>query len=429
MWGVVVHRGPAGVHFHLAGGVGDKFLHLVGERVIQFHNPLPFPGGPRRFFPNSQRAPPGPLGVSPSVPALPAGGTAPWRPGPPRGSGPWCRWGGPSARRCAPPGRARPRQWRPGGTASSTTAPAATRALSPTVKGPSTLAPAPTSTLFPRVGWRLPWSLPVPPRVTPWYRVQLSPIWVVSPMTTPMPWSINSPRPIWAPGVDLDAGLLPAALGDPPGQKLQVVLEAPVGLPVGAHRLKPGVEEKHLPPGSGRRGPAPSLRPGLPSRCETMAASPFPADKKRLRRRTASAEATLVRGSTSLWALSEGNGSRRAGIFPPACSGAHFPLPPLRAGACSRRPLLSGVRVGRVLLSFTASACIICDFPRFVNHFPKKGRAPGGSPFSNGLFRFRKSAGRPPPGRGPSGGAPKGRRSSRGGRSWRRRTCRGSKRR
>src|SRR5699024_11627466 len=45
-------------------------------------------------------------------------------------------------------------------TASSTTAPAATRALSPTVKGPSTLAPAPTSTLLPRVGWRLPWSFP-----------------------------------------------------------------------------------------------------------------------------------------------------------------------------------------------------------------------------------------------------------------------------
>ena len=38
------------------------------------------------------------------------------------------------------------------GTASSTTAPAATRALSPTRNGPSTFAPAPTSTSFPSVG-------------------------------------------------------------------------------------------------------------------------------------------------------------------------------------------------------------------------------------------------------------------------------------
>ena len=30
------------------------------------------------------------------------------------------------------------------------------------------LAPAPTSTLFPRVGWRFPVSLPVPPSVTFW---------------------------------------------------------------------------------------------------------------------------------------------------------------------------------------------------------------------------------------------------------------------
>jgi len=49
-----------------------------------------------------------------------------------------------------------------------TTAPAAMRALSPTVNGPSTLAPVEMSTLLPMVGWRLPWSLPVPPRVTPW---------------------------------------------------------------------------------------------------------------------------------------------------------------------------------------------------------------------------------------------------------------------
>ena len=58
----------------------------------------------------------------------------------------------------------------------------------------------PMSTLSPRVGWRLPWSLPVPPRVTPWYSVQLSPISAVSPITTPIPWSMNSPLPMVAPG-------------------------------------------------------------------------------------------------------------------------------------------------------------------------------------------------------------------------------------
>ena len=40
--------------------------------------------------------------------------------------------------------------------------------LSPTVNGPSTFAPVEISTLLPMVGWRLPVSLPVPPRVTPW---------------------------------------------------------------------------------------------------------------------------------------------------------------------------------------------------------------------------------------------------------------------
>ena len=50
----------------------------------------------------------------------------------------------------------------------STTLPAPMRALSPIYTGPNTLVPAPISTLFPRVGWRLPVSLPVPPSVTPW---------------------------------------------------------------------------------------------------------------------------------------------------------------------------------------------------------------------------------------------------------------------
>ena len=53
------------------------------------------------------------------------------------------------------------------GTSVSTTELEAMRLLFPTLKGPSTLAPQPMSTLFPMVGWRLPESLPVPPRVTP----------------------------------------------------------------------------------------------------------------------------------------------------------------------------------------------------------------------------------------------------------------------
>ena len=54
------------------------------------------------------------------------------------------------------------------GTSLTTTLPAPILALSPMVMPPSTLAPAPKMTLSPTVGCRLPCSLPVPPRVTPW---------------------------------------------------------------------------------------------------------------------------------------------------------------------------------------------------------------------------------------------------------------------
>jgi hypothetical protein len=36
------------------------------------------------------------------------------------------------------------------------------------------------------VGWRLPWPLPVPPSVTPWYMVTSLPTMAVSPITTPV---------------------------------------------------------------------------------------------------------------------------------------------------------------------------------------------------------------------------------------------------
>src|SRR5690606_33017887 len=74
-----------------------------------------------------------------------------------------------------------------GGTSDNTTEPAPILALSPTRKEPSTAAPVAMTTLFPMVGWRLPFSLPVPPSTTPWYNVTFSPSSAVSPMTTPMP--------------------------------------------------------------------------------------------------------------------------------------------------------------------------------------------------------------------------------------------------
>ena len=55
-----------------------------------------------------------------------------------------------------------------GGTSRTTTALAPIRLPLPTVTGPSTLAPAPMVTRSPTVGWRLPVSSAVPPRVTPW---------------------------------------------------------------------------------------------------------------------------------------------------------------------------------------------------------------------------------------------------------------------
>jgi hypothetical protein len=55
-------------------------------------------------------------------------------------------------------------------------------------------------TLSSTVGWRLPVAKPVPPRVTPWKSVTRSPISAVSPITTPVPWSMKSSEPIRAAG-------------------------------------------------------------------------------------------------------------------------------------------------------------------------------------------------------------------------------------
>ncbi|OUD86461.1 hypothetical protein BC477_00605 [Clavibacter michiganensis subsp. michiganensis] len=70
----------------------------------------------------------------------------------------------------------------------------------PTVMGPSSFAPAPMVTPSPTVGCRLPCTRLFPPRVTPWYISTSSPTSAVAPMTTPMPWSMKSRRPMRAPG-------------------------------------------------------------------------------------------------------------------------------------------------------------------------------------------------------------------------------------
>ena len=80
-------------------------------------------------------------------------------------------------------------------------------------------APAPTVTLLPSVGCLFPFWVPTPPSVTPWYIVQLSPTTVVSPITTPHPWSINIPCPSWAPGcISIKVKILPS-LRNQPGDK------------------------------------------------------------------------------------------------------------------------------------------------------------------------------------------------------------------
>ena len=40
--GKVVHRGAAGIHFHMAGGVGGEFSFLMGSGVVKIHNIHPF---------------------------------------------------------------------------------------------------------------------------------------------------------------------------------------------------------------------------------------------------------------------------------------------------------------------------------------------------------------------------------------------------
>ena len=73
----------------------------------------------------------------------------------------------------------------------------------PIVTSPSTFAPAPTATPSSIVGCRFARARArgaFPPSVTPWYSMTSSPTSAVSPITTPMPWSMKKRRPMVAPG-------------------------------------------------------------------------------------------------------------------------------------------------------------------------------------------------------------------------------------
>ena len=87
-----------------------------------------------------------------------------------------------------------------GATGLSTNDPAAIMAPLPTVMLPKTVECAPMSTPFPIFGCLSPTSFPVPPSVTPCRMDTLSPTTAVSPMTTPVPWSMSMPLPSRAAG-------------------------------------------------------------------------------------------------------------------------------------------------------------------------------------------------------------------------------------
>mmetsp|Transcript_5291 Transcript_5291/g.16417 ORF Transcript_5291/g.16417 Transcript_5291/m.16417 type:complete len:274 (-) Transcript_5291:134-955(-) len=88
----------------------------------------------------------------------------------------------------------------PDGIGLSTTAPQPSFAPSPIRMFPSTETLAPSSTFFPIFGWRSPPTLPVAPSVTPCNIVHPSPRCAVSPMTTPVAWSMTTAGPIVAAG-------------------------------------------------------------------------------------------------------------------------------------------------------------------------------------------------------------------------------------
>ena len=116
----------------------------------------------------------------------------------------------------------------PAGTGSSTTLPAAILAQAPISMLPSTLAPAPSSTPRRTLGWRSPRSLPVPPSVTPCSIETPSSTTAVSPITTPVPWSMKMPLPITRAGMDVEAEQRAAAALQEVGERLAALQPQPV---------------------------------------------------------------------------------------------------------------------------------------------------------------------------------------------------------
>ena len=99
----------------------------------------------------------------------------------------------------------------------STTALAAMRELSPTLKGPSTLAPVDTMTLFPRVGWRLPWSLASAAQGDPVVKQAVVADLGGLPDDDAHAVVDDQPPADLRAGVDLNAGQLPGSAGSPAG--------------------------------------------------------------------------------------------------------------------------------------------------------------------------------------------------------------------
>ena len=114
------------------------------------------------------------------------------------------------------------------------------------VKPPKIPAPAPTTTFVPSVGWRFSFLRLVPPSVTPWSSVTFSPTSAVSPMTTPIPWSMKSPGPSRGGGMDLDAGEEAADVREEPGRRPEAPPPEPVRGPVEPDRVDTGIAERHL---------------------------------------------------------------------------------------------------------------------------------------------------------------------------------------
>ena len=206
--GEVVHRGAAGVHLHMAGGCGSGTPLFFGWPNYTAYIKTSFcfriggfPGLLRycssmSFSKNSSR---GQAAASSSFRVSP------------RGSGPPRRRSG-GFPRCGPPGRGRPRRCASGGTSPGTTALAAMRALSPTVKGPSTLAPEPTSTLLPSGGVALALVLAGAAQGHPLVEQAVVPISAVSPDDDAHAVVDDQAAADGGAGVDLNAGPEPAPL-------------------------------------------------------------------------------------------------------------------------------------------------------------------------------------------------------------------------